>query len=281
MKRKQENRTLLTMKLLATALLFSLLCLPGEGAPLWNLDLDSMTKDATISTASYVTGTVNTSPQLVGTGSVLIRENFTVGSSTLSGNSVVLYKPARGAGSASTVRFTMLGKADYTAVTDYQLSFDVLVGTAVSDATSLNVRMINDHSTTSVGAIVLSTDGGKLLINSAFGESVVVENIWEPGETLHFTLQVDSTSKTFNVGVNGFLVGKITLDTSGATYPNLGIERIWFGANSDNALFADGIGIANISTSTTLTPLPIPEPASLALLGAAALILLIMRRRSR
>lgn len=249
-----------------------------QAAPLWDIDLESMTVNSAISTASYVIGEVNTKPQSAGAGSVLIQNGYTVGTETLPGHSVVLTKSTTGADTASAVRFTMIGNAaDYSANTDYQVTFDLLMSeSAWSTATSLNVRMINNNSSTSVGALTFRAGGG-MLLRSSFGDDVELIDVWNWGNVMKMTLQVDADNQTFNVGINGIMIGQIDLDPTGNPNPNLGLNRFWFGANSDNSLFAGGIGISNIETSTMLTPL-VPEPGTVGLVLAAAVIGICLRQ---
>ncbi len=263
-----------------SALLFLTATSATLAAPLWKIDLSAMEVDEKIAVSSYISAQVNENPQSVGAGSVTIANNYTVGSAVLSGHSVVISKPTRT--TSSETRFTMIGSSgDYSTTTNYELRFDVLLSKSAFDsATSLNVRMINNNSSTSVGALVFHVDG-KLSLNSAFSTSgfSTADNVWSWGEVLHFKLQVDADNKRFNVLLNDALVGHLDLDNTGATYPNLGVSRIWFGSNSDNSLFADGLGITNIETFTTLSPIPEPSKTALLLLGGGVVALFVRARR--
>lgn len=253
--------------------------LTAMSTPLWEIDMSSMTTGENIQTAAYSNGVVNTKPQSVGSsagvGSVLITENYTVGSATLSGKSVVLAKTENGSDTASPVRFTMLGSAaDFTVPSDYELRFDVLLSESAFNASStLAVRLSNANSGGSYIGSLSFSQNGKLTLTSSYADQKSTDTgVWNFGQVLSFTLQVDATNKRFNVLMNNTLIESLDLTINDN---ELGIRRFWIGANSDTSTFADGIGIANIETSA------VPEPSRLALLlGTGALLFILNRRRN-
>ncbi len=243
----------------------------ATASPLWQLDLSEMELNQTPQVQAATAGTVNTQPQAVTDTTANVNSfihvvnDFGAHGLTLAGRSILFQKAALG---AQEVGF--LGAIeDYTTWNDYELTFDLLVGTGISGQ-PLNVRMTTNSANTSVAALTFDMNGTLLLSSSFNATTLSITNGWNPTGINQIKLQIDSQQQKALAIVNGIFVGELALDLADPETNPLGVGRIRFRSNSNNQLHTGGFAVNNLTTSLTLSPIPEPGTVSLLMMGTLA-----------
>ncbi len=250
----------------------------GMAAPLWTIDMEAMTaSQPPVIQATATSGVANSYPQkytnAASENKIEVTSNFTANGKTLSGKSLVFYKPAVG-----DQELTLIGNSlDYTRWTDYQLSFDLLMDSR-NTGQPLNIRLTTTESNFNIGTLIFDMNGSLLLGSSLKeGDGLTLSGAWNPADINHVVIQVNSEAKTLSTFINGNFVGSLALNLADIDNQPLGVNRIRIRNNSANQRYSYGFGIDNIVTSTTLDA--IPEPATWSLLSAVSVALVLYRRR--
>ncbi len=262
-----------------------------HATPLWDIDFSSnhFTAGQPPATGTAVAGAINDRPTGYTTGSagnsVLVQESFTAGSTTMTGQPVVMTRAYEGGG----VNMTLTGHSDdYTSPAPFTLGFDMMLradpyegtgGPAVGAGNFLEVVLRNNSSVGSeqnLMRMIFISNGTLQLINN-FGVSQTFSNAYSLNQIHHVSGVMNADATQFTVYVDNVEVATVNWTYSGNQADTLGgLSTIIFrnGTSTNTAVWSGALNNIEIT--------PIPEPST-ALLGIALLpvYFLIFQQRKR
>lgn len=231
----------------------------GQRPPigLWNVTFDSMTADAKPTTyldnydppSMYIPkpGMIGTMPSSIwiqdeeigSPDTVLVRNNFTVGTTTMPGNSLEISHDPSGDPHTTSVTFNS-NPDDYNSPKSYKLTLDMLVKDVNSQqkGSLMSVILMNSFTSTPLAMFTLGEDLRVYLAtqsNYAGADRILEQyyyNKWQFGELMHIKLVLDALNKKFHAWINNSYIGHVDVimkSPEGVAEPNLfGVKTIVF-----------------------------------------------------